>query len=224
MPTKKITELPAASSVIATDLVPMVDDPSGTAVTQKATWSLVRNYVLGISGGNVVIPEKVTTTFATANAKWLAGPTKAASSRGYSELHGVFFQSGSGDATSDILCNAYWSDNDGAYVYASAEAATLIQMGDSSAITLWSASAGTAGTAISFVRGWSVGNTTGHMGITVASSSSTILNLPASTTSVSSIRVAHGVAPSSPVNGDIWTTSAGMFVRINGVTKTVTLT
>lgn len=34
----------------------------------------------------------------------------------------------------------------------------------------------------------------------------------------------HGVAPSAPVDGDWWTTTAGVFVRINGVTKTVTLT
>jgi len=34
----------------------------------------------------------------------------------------------------------------------------------------------------------------------------------------------HGAAPTSPVNGDMWTTTAGLFVRINGVTKTVTLT
>jgi len=49
-------------------------------------------------------------------------------------------------------------------------------------------------------------------------SSTTILNLPASTTGVSSIRLAHGSAPSSPVNGDMWTTTAGLYVRINGVT------
>jgi len=32
------------------------------------------------------------------------------------------------------------------------------------------------------------------------------------------LRLPHGVAPTSPVNGDIWTTSAGLYVRINGVT------
>ncbi len=36
-------------------------------------------------------------------------------------------------------------------------------------------------------------------------------------------RVPHGTAPSSPVNGDIWTTTAGFFIRINGVTRTVTV-
>lgn len=38
------------------------------------------------------------------------------------------------------------------------------------------------------------------------------------------VRIIHGVAPTAPVDGDMWTTSAGLFIRINGVTKTVTLT
>jgi hypothetical protein len=40
----------------------------------------------------------------------------------------------------------------------------------------------------------------------------------AATTSRASINLPHGTAPSSPVNGDIWTTTAGLFVRINGST------
>jgi hypothetical protein len=43
-------------------------------------------------------------------------------------------------------------------------------------------------------------------------------------TSGPSFRAPHGVAPTSPTNGDIWTTTSGMFVRINGVTKSVNLT
>lgn len=43
--------------------------------------------------------------------------------------------------------------------------------------------------------------------------------LAASTTSKASLRIPHGSAPTSPVNGDIWTTTSGIFVRINGVTK-----
>jgi hypothetical protein len=34
----------------------------------------------------------------------------------------------------------------------------------------------------------------------------------------SGFRMPHGAAPTSPTNGDIWTTSAGIFVRINGAT------
>jgi len=33
-----------------------------------------------------------------------------------------------------------------------------------------------------------------------------------------SIRLPHGVAPSAPVDGDLWTTSAGMYVRVSGGT------
>lgn len=40
----------------------------------------------------------------------------------------------------------------------------------------------------------------------------------ASTTGAASINLPHGTAPSSPVNGDIWTTTSGLYVRINGVT------
>lgn len=40
----------------------------------------------------------------------------------------------------------------------------------------------------------------------------------ASNASRPSLRIPHGTAPSSPADGDIWTTTAGLFVRINGST------
>lgn len=41
----------------------------------------------------------------------------------------------------------------------------------------------------------------------------------ASTTAGSGLRLPHGAAPTSPVDGDVWTTSAGgMYARINGAT------
>lgn len=46
----------------------------------------------------------------------------------------------------------------------------------------------------------------------------------ASTTSAAGLNVAHGTAPTSPADGDMWSTTAGLFIRVNGVTKTVTLT
>lgn len=42
--------------------------------------------------------------------------------------------------------------------------------------------------------------------------------MPATSTSTASIRLPHGTAPTSPVNGDFWTTTAGMYAQINGVT------
>jgi hypothetical protein len=42
--------------------------------------------------------------------------------------------------------------------------------------------------------------------------------LMASVAGKAGLRVPHGTAPSSPVDGDVWTTTAGLFVRINGAT------
>lgn len=53
---------------------------------------------------------------------------------------------------------------------------------------------------------------TGTVSATVAVSS------PASATGSAGLKVPHGAAPTSPVDGDVWTTSAGMYVRVSGVT------
>ena len=42
---------------------------------------------------------------------------------------------------------------------------------------------------------------------------------PASTTSIPSLRLPHGVDPTVPVDGDIWTKTTGVFARVNGVTQ-----
>ena len=44
------------------------------------------------------------------------------------------------------------------------------------------------------------------------------LNLTASTTTAASLNIPQGVAPTTPTNGDIWTTSTGVYARINGAT------
>jgi hypothetical protein len=41
---------------------------------------------------------------------------------------------------------------------------------------------------------------------------------PASVAGFASLRLPHGAAPTTPADGDIWTTTAGLFVRINGAT------
>lgn len=56
----------------------------------------------------------------------------------------------------------------------------------------------------------------GAIGTTTSASAN--LNLPAGTTGVSSLRIAHGSAPTAPVDGDTWTTTAGIYVQINGTT------
>jgi hypothetical protein len=41
---------------------------------------------------------------------------------------------------------------------------------------------------------------------------------PAGASGTPSLRMPHGSAPSSPTNGDVWTTTAGLFLRQNGTT------
>jgi hypothetical protein len=43
----------------------------------------------------------------------------------------------------------------------------------------------------------------------------------ASTTGGAGLNLPHGSAPTSPSNGDLWTTSTGVFARVNGVTKQI---
>lgn len=41
----------------------------------------------------------------------------------------------------------------------------------------------------------------------------------ASATTGAGINLPHGVAPTAPVNGDMWTTTSALFVRLNGTTR-----
>jgi hypothetical protein len=41
----------------------------------------------------------------------------------------------------------------------------------------------------------------------------------ASTTTRAGLRVPHGTAPTAPVNGDLWSTTTGLLLRVNGTTR-----
>jgi hypothetical protein len=50
------------------------------------------------------------------------------------------------------------------------------------------------------------------------------LTLFTPSTATASLNLPHGTAPTSPVNGDVWTTSSGMFAHLNGTTTQLNLT
>ena len=52
----------------------------------------------------------------------------------------------------------------------------------------------------------------------------TTVGVAASTTGAAPFNIPQGTAPTSPNNGDIWTTSTGVFARINGTTQTILTT
>lgn len=49
-------------------------------------------------------------------------------------------------------------------------------------------------------------------------SGSAYIQAPAATTTNASLNLPHGTAPTTPVDGDIWTTSTGLYARISGTT------
>jgi len=62
---------------------------------------------------------------------------------------------------------------------------------------------------------WTLSSSTG---VTDVSMGSLRLLTAASTSSMAGFRLPHGTAPSSPTNGDVWTTTSGLYVQINGST------
>lgn len=85
------------------------------------------------------------------------------------------------------------------------------------AVTLISGAPGGAGTAGAVVL--DAGGSADELTVTTTAVTSTVLvATPASTTGSAGLRIVPGVAPTSPVDGDIWTTTAGVFARINGAT------
>lgn len=67
----------------------------------------------------------------------------------------------------------------------------------------------------------SFSGTTGTFSGALSATTGTFTGLvltPASATGGAGLRLPHGSAPTSPVNGDIWTTTAGLYARINSAT------
>lgn len=64
-----------------------------------------------------------------------------------------------------------------------------------------------------------IGSTTSTTSVSGNLSISGLLSTQASNTTLPSLRIPHGTAPSSPTNGDVWTTTSGLFSRINGTTQ-----
>lgn len=93
----------------------------------------------------------------------------------------------------------------------SGQVAALMTTASTSSTTGALTVAGGAGVAGAF-------NVGGVSGFGIASSSTTWANYAIGTTAISSLRIGHGAAPTTPTNGDIWTTTAGMYVQINGAT------
>jgi hypothetical protein len=66
-------------------------------------------------------------------------------------------------------------------------------------------------------------NSIGALGLTGGTMTGALITA-ASAAGGAGLRLPHGTVPTTPTNGDLWTTTAGVFWRINGVTKTTAFT
>lgn len=85
-----------------------------------------------------------------------------------------------------------------------------------------------SGTAASLSGNLSVGGTLGVTGTTTFAGLVTAngglttagkLTTAAATATTAGFNLPHGVAPTTPANGDVWTTTGGLFVHVNGVQR-----
>jgi hypothetical protein len=75
----------------------------------------------------------------------------------------------------------------------------------------------------SATRSWTVQATGGNLAMASGDGAgaftfNTTVTTVASSASRTGLNIPHGTAPSAPVNGDVWTTTSGLFVRVNGAT------
>lgn len=115
---------------------------------------------------------------------------------------------GSGTLTATIGANsvALGSDTTGNYV------AQIT--GTTDQVTVTGSGSESASVTLSLPQSIATSSSPTFAGLTTTSRITT----PASVTGTAPLRMPHGTAPSSPVDGDIWTTTAGIYVRVNGST------
>lgn len=169
------------------------------------------------------------TTFTDfANGYWAGAPSRGANVTGGNPWCG-WFASGGGGGNVRIDGSLYFGGITGTVIAGSTTTTGITGgagnmtitagTGNSRTLTLQTTTSGGVATnalVLSAAQQASFASQVAVNGATV--STTTGLITLASATGASSLRIPHGTAPTSPVDGDIWTTTSGLFVRINGVT------
>lgn len=167
-----------------------------TAAGTQSVGTVV-TYNIGTSAGAVPLLNGVNT--------WGAKQSYTASASGAASINIPH-----GTAPSSPVNGDVWSTTSGVFAYVSG---ATVQLGGGTATpgiftTLSSSGDTTLGDASGDVITINGATTFAARGVIFA----------AATTAGASLRVPHGTAPTTPTNGDVWTTTTGLFARINGST------
>lgn len=105
------------------------------------------------------------------------------------------------------------------------DGSAAISVNLNNSVTFQGGGAGSAsGTAFNGVVGVTISyNSIGALGLPGGTLTGK-LNTVASAVGTAGFGLPHGAAPTTPANGDLWSTTAALFARINGATKTLAFT
>lgn len=197
---------------------------AGATFTDTTSSGTVASAV-GHSFGRPTIAANSATTITDASTIYIGNPPAVSTNVTITNTWAQWIDNGNfrldGSLYFNGITGSVLTDTSGAFTLTGGAGNMTITAGTGNSRTLTlrtTTSGGSATTAVtisdtqsvSFARNIAVGGAT--------SSSTTALICPAGSTAISSIRLPHGAAPSAPVDGDMWTTSSGLFVRINGST------
>lgn len=221
-----------------TDFAEATDDRVAALLVQGANITLTYNDVANTltiaatgGGGGIADAPSDGTTYARLNAGWtavsgvyapLASPALTGNPTAPTPT--------AGDNDTSIATTAFVTGALGSYLTTATAASTYAPLASPALTGTPTAPTATAGTSTTQIA------TTAFVAtsfLTAASAAATYMPLAggtftgkvttlASATGGAGFNAPHGAAPSAPVNGDLWTTTAGAFWRINGATQQVT--
>jgi hypothetical protein len=215
--------------------ITLTGDVAGTGTGSFATTLATVNSNVGSFGSTAAVP------IITVNAKGLVTAVSAAALGTAATQDATFFTNATnissgtlatarlpaltgGDATttagSGAITLATVNSNVGSF--GSAAAVPVITVNAKGLVTAVSTAAlGTAATANTGTSGGVVPFLNGNNTWSGTNSFSSTVTTAVPTTGGAGFNLPHGAAPTTPINGDIWTTTASVFARINGATRTV---
>ena len=224
---KRGTTTPAAGSLVTGELA--INTSTGAVFTKTDAGTVVN---IGGGGGapvnNPTFTGTVTTAASTTTAAGLniphgTAPTTPVNGDFWTTTGGIFWRQNGGTqqavdlgGTQTINGNKTFSNATNTFGSSTGTGTIGLGSGATTSGSTKTVNIGTAGVAGSTTN-INIGTTTGTATATV----NALLVSRASAATAAGLRITPGVAPTTPVNGDVWATSTDLQVRLNGVTETI---
>lgn len=168
--------------------------------------------------GKGAILRSINSDIAVANIRFLVGTTGAFSDQ-RARINQYGLGIGTSDAASGVGLNLGGAGGQAMRVSDTTNTSSLTATLANASATIAAAKSGAVSTSMAFSVQDAGGST-----LTPLTLSAGCAVFRAGTTGIAPLRIPHGAAPTSPVDGDMWTTTGGLFIRLNGASYIVTVT